>query len=194
MRCGLVILNEGARCPSCAAMPLPLARTVVAFDHVFPWDTLVARLKFHQDVALAPTLAEHLSEAVRACHGAQPPVDVVLAAPLSAERLVQRGYNQAWEIARCVARRLGVPAHARTLVRLRETPPQVGLDLAARAANVRGAFAVRADRRAWLQGRRVAIVDDVMTTGATAGELAFTVLDAGARSVEAWVVTRTPRE
>lgn len=194
MRCGLVILNEGARCPSCAAMSLPLARTVVAFDHVFPWDTLVARLKFDEDVALAPTLADHLSEAVRACHGEHPPVDVVLATPLSAQRLAQRGYNQAWEIARRVARRLGVPAHARTLVRLRETPPQVGLDLVARAANVRGAFAVQADRRASLHGRRVAIVDDVMTTGATVGELAFTVLDAGARSVEAWVVTRTPRE
>lgn len=193
-RCGLALSAPDGRCTACLAAPLPLARTVVAFDHAFPWDALVARLKFQGDVAIAAVLAQPLVEAVRAVHGPQPAVDLVVATPLSRTRLAERGYNQAWEIARRAARELGLPAHARVLERLRDTPPQVGQDLAARVANVRGAFAVPAAQANRLRGRRVALIDDVMTTGATLAEAARTVLQAGALSVEAWVVTRTPRE
>ena len=113
--------------------------------------------------------------------------------PLSAARLRERGYNQAWELARRVARSLDVAAEAQLLLRVRETAHQLDLPPAARSGNVRGAFAVEPRRRAEVAGRRVAIVDDVMTTGSTAAELADVLKQAGAAHVDVWVVARTPR-
>lgn len=180
------------RCGRCLTSPPPFERTVAAFDHGFPWDRLVARLKFRGDVTLAAPLAEHLRDAFQ--RSGAPLPDLVLPTPLSTARLARRGYNQAWELARRVAASLGVPAHAQALLRVRETPPQHALDLSARAANVRGAFAVDGARRAAIADRHVAVVDDVMTTGATMAEIARTLRAAGARRVDAWVLTRTPQE
>ena len=92
-----------------------------------------------------------------------------------------------------VARRLDLAAEPELLLRLRETAHQLALPLAERAGNVRGAFAVEPRRRAELRGRHVAIVDDVMTTGSTAAEIAGVLKQAGAATVEVWVLARTPR-
>jgi ComF family protein len=117
----------------------------------------------------------------------QPSSDLLLAMPLHPKRLAERGYNQAAEIARRLAPRLGVPWRPDGLRRLRDTPPQAGLKLLARRRNLRGAFACDLD----LSGRRVALLDDVMTSGSSLGELARCVKRAGAVEVEAWVVART---
>ncbi len=119
--------------------------------------------------------------------------DLVLPVPLAPARLRERGYNQAWELARRVARRLAVGADPQLLLRIRDTAHQLALPPAARAGNVRGAFAVEPRRRAEIAGRRIAVVDDVMTTGSTAAELAQVLKQAGAAAVEIWVVARTPR-
>jgi len=111
----------------------------------------------------------------------------VLALPLAIARQRARGFNQAQEIARAVALRLAVP-QMKGLRRIRDSRPQAGLALDARARNVRGAFETVSP----FDGVSVAIVDDVMTTGATLAEAAAAVLRAGARRVEAWVVARTP--
>jgi predicted amidophosphoribosyltransferase len=113
--------------------------------------------------------------------------------PLSASRLRERGYNQAWELARRLARGLRLRADARLLLRVRDTPHQVDLPFGQRAANVRGAFAVEPLRRTELAGQDVALVDDVLTTGATAAEAARVLRAAGAARVRVWVVARTPR-
>jgi ComF family protein len=113
--------------------------------------------------------------------------------PLSDARLRERGYNQAWELARRIARRTGTRAEASLLLRIRDTPHQLDLPPDARAGNVRGAFAIEPRRLGELRGRRVAVVDDVMTTGSTAGEIARVLKLAGAARVEVWVVARTPR-
>jgi ComF family protein len=150
----------------------------------------VRRFKFEGALDLAGVLAERVLDAVRSSEAARP--DWLLPVPLAAERLRERGYNQAWELVRRVARRLPCACDARLLLRMKDTPHQLALPPERRAANVRGAFAIEPRRRHEIAGRSVAVLDDVMTTGATAGEIAATLMQAGARSVQVWVLARTP--
>jgi ComF family protein len=186
--CGLRLHAAALRCGTCLAHPLPLARCRCAVDYAEPWDRLVVRFKYRGDAGLAGTLARRLADAVPAAEAAA--VDWVLPMPLAPRRLAERGYNQAWELARRLARLHRRPASARLLQRWLEAAPQAGLDRAARRRNLQGAFAV--PQPAALAGRHVALVDDVLTTGATVAEAAQTLLGAGAASVQAWVLARTP--
>lgn len=179
-RCALASPG-GALCGRCLADPPRYDATVAALAYAFAGDVLVNALKFGGELALAPLLGRLLGARVRAAE----PVDLVVPVPLSAARLRARGYNQALEIARGLeGRRLDPHACARE----RDTSPQAELPLAARRRNVRGAFRCRRD----LGGASVAIVDDVMTTGATLDELAAALKRAGAERVVNWVVARTP--
>ena len=187
----------GAACPQCA-LPTPAAErcgaciaaspsydmTIAAWRYAYPADRLLRALKYGGRLALAEPLADALAEAVR-LRGSPLP-DRLLALPLAATRQRRRGFNHAQEIARRVSARVGVPLHA-ALRRTRDSPPQAGLDVAARGRNVRNAF----EAVARLDGLAVAIVDDVMTTGATLASAAAAVRNAGALRVEAWVVART---
>jgi ComF family protein len=188
-RCALRLPAERAPCPHCVRQPLPFAACRCVGDYRFPWDRLITALKFHGELALAAPLAAALASVLQREPTA---VDLLLPVPLSPLRLAGRGHNQAWEIARRVARQLALPADANILLRLRDTPHQVGLARHQRASNLQGALCVEPARQALLQGRRIALVDDVLTTGATAQACADVLLRAGAASVEAWVVARTP--
>ncbi len=191
-RCAIDVPAGVEVCGTCLRQPPPFDAALAAVDYAYPWDTLVRRLKFHAALDLAPALAERLLDAVRRQEAATTP-DWLLPVPLSTARLRERGFNQAWEIARRVARALGCAADAHLLLRLKDTPHQTALPHDRRAANVRGAFAVEPLRRAQIDGRAIAIIDDVLTTGATAAEIASVLKRAGARSVQVWVVARTPR-
>jgi predicted amidophosphoribosyltransferase len=118
---------------------------------------------------------------------------LVVPVPLAPTRLRGRGYNQAWEFARRVARLLGIAADRALVLRLRETVHQLALPRLARSGNVAGAFAVEPRRRRKLAGRTVAIVDDVMTTASTAAQVACVLKHAGASRIEVWVFARTAR-
>jgi ComF family protein len=158
---------------------------IAAFEYRYPVDRLVQRFKFAGDLAVGRWLALQLAHRVRV----EPRPDLLVPPPLTRARLRERGFNQSLEIARIVGRELGVP-HARAAVRkVRDTPPQQGLGGRERRANLRGAF--RCDVA--LAGRRVAIVDDVLTTGATAGTLSAVLRAAGASSVAVWTVALAPR-
>jgi ComF family protein len=171
---------EGALCGRCLADPPAYDATIAALAYDFPADALVQALKFRGEVALAPLLGAQLRDRLPAGD----PVDCVVPVPLSAARLRRRGYNQAGEIARHVA-----PAKLELdlCVRRRDGAPQMELPWAERQRNVRGAF----DCRRALLGATVAVVDDVMTTGATLHEIARTLKRAGAERVVNWVVART---
>jgi len=185
-----------ARCGACVANPPPLDRCIAALDHAFPWDGLLRRFKFEQALELRGALADRLAQALSAAQADHPAAlpDLILPVPLSRERLRERGYNQSLEIARVLGRRLGVRAPSRWLLRVREGAPQtaLALDLDVRRRNVRGAFAVEPHHLDRIQGRHFALVDDVMTSGATLMELARVLRHAGAARVQAWVVARTP--
>ena len=195
--------DVAARCPHCALRtgrpgPCPACRVtprfdacVVLGDHAPPWSHLVRGLKFAGRTGWSPTLAQALAARLLERDAARA-VDVVLCVPLTPERLAQRGHNQAWEIARRVGPALGRPARHDLLRRRFDGPHQVGLDHAGRAAAVTGAFEVPPARAHHVAGTRVALVDDVITTGATLSEAAAALRRAGAVSVVAWALTRTP--
>ena len=181
---------RGQTCGECLRQPPIYLAAVVAVDYRFPWEGLIRRFKFNAQPELAATLAAVMAAAV-ARHEATT-VQQVLPVPLSAARLAERGYNQAWELARRVARALGRPAQADLLLRLRDTPHQVGLSRQARAQNLRDAFWVPPQAAAAVHGRHLALVDDVLTTGVTATAASQTLLAAGAASVQLWALARTP--
>jgi ComF family protein len=191
LRCAIGVPEGVPLCGACLHTPLRFEQAIAAFDYAFPWDRVIAEFKFRGRLDWACPLAEVLASTVRP---RGPDVDLVTAVPLAAQRLHERGYNQAWEIARRVAKRLGLPARHDVLLRWRDTPHQVQLGRRQRDANLRGAFMPGdADARAAVRGRCVALVDDVLTTGTTADEAASALLEAGARSVQLWVLARTER-
>lgn len=189
-RCAARVPDGTACCGRCLKAPPPFDATLTVADYVFPWNGLIARMKFQAAMDLVPVLAAQL--AARHRHTGMPAPDLLLPVPLSMARLRERGYNQSWELARRTARHLDRPAQARVLLRRKDTPHQLALPLHQRAANVRGAFAVDPRWSDTLKGQGIALIDDVMTTGATASEAARILKEAGAASVQVWVVARTP--
>ena len=171
-------------CGACLKAPPRYDLTLAVFTYAFPLDALVQALKYGGNLVVARLLGEALAEAV-----ASEPAEVIVPMPLSVARLRERGFNQALEIARHVGRATGIPVAPEACRRVLDTAAQATLPWKARAANIRGAFVCDAN----LRGRRVAIVDDVMTTGATLDELAKNVRRAGAREIRAWVVARALR-
>ncbi len=183
-RCAGATPVPGGTCPACLLAPPPYTRAVAPFLYAAPMSRLIHGLKQGNGLLEARILADLTAPAFRA----EPPPDVIVPVPLTWLRRVQRGYNQAALLAARIARIVDIPVDYRSVVRVRHTAPQHTLDARARRRNLRGAY--RAATR--LAERDVAIVDDVLTTGATAAEVARTVLEAGAREVRVWAVARTP--
>ena len=176
------------RCGACLTDPPPLDVCLAAVNYAYPWDRSIAALKFQGHAGLARALGLLL----RSAPWVEPlleSTDIVLPLPLSPERLRERGFNQAALLARQLA-----PARVDTgsLLRIRHTPALSGMDRKTRQASVRGAFAVEPALAPLLAGRRVLLVDDVMTSGATLHEAARTLLRSGVGTVSALVVARTP--
>lgn len=190
-RCAVRLPTGASCCGTCLVEPPPFARAVSAVDYRFPWDRLIVDLKFHAQAELALVLSRVLSDAVQAA-GADREVELVLPVPLSRQRLAERGFNQAWELARRTAAAIQCPARHDLLSRPIESAHQADLPRAERERNLRGAFMVEPSQRARVQGRRVALVDDVLTTGATAREATLALLRAGAAGVQVWTLARTP--
>ncbi len=166
-----------ALCGNCLNHPPHFDATLALWRYEFPCDGLVQALKYRARLALAGFFARSLASRPL------PEVDVILPMPLHPKRVAERGFNQALEI----ARHLGRPIAPRGVLRVKDTLPQTELPYEERAKNVRGAFLCRLD----LSGASVAVLDDVMTTGATLNELARALKRAGATRVENLVIART---
>jgi len=188
--CAIAVPNGIAVCGACLQLPPPFTRSVAAVDYAFPWSGLVVAFKFRAALDLAPALAALLADAVRAANEPRP--TLLLPVPLSAERLAERGMNQAWELTRRVGAQLNIQARANVLGRLIDTPHLADLPREQRAARIRGAFGVAPGQAQRLRGQCVVLVDDVMTSGATAAEAARVLRAGGASEVQVWVVARTP--
>ena len=184
--CALPVPAGVARCGACLRQPPPMDCCLVAVHYGWPWTRCIAQLKFRQDPGLAAPLAALLAAAPGVAQ-ALADADETLPLPLSAERLAERGYNPAQLLAsHLTARRVRTD----WLLRVRHTPPQHGLPRAQRLRNVRGAYAVNPLRAPLLQGRRVALIDDVMTTGTSLREAALALRAAGAAHVTAIAFAR----
>ncbi len=185
--CPLCATPLGAPAPACGAClksPPAYDATFAALRYGFPVDRLVQNLKFNHRLATAACFADLLLS------GAHPVGDVIVPVPLAPLRLRERGFNQALEIARPLARSLRLPLDPTTLVRARETVPQSLLPWRARKGNMRHAFGCRGD----FSGKAVIVVDDVMTTGTTLDAVARVLKDHGAVCVTNWVTARAVRE
>ena len=165
--------------------------TLAAADYAGPLDQLVLQLKFGGALALAPWFAEAMREALRLQPGFELP-NVLCPVPLGPERLVERGFNQALEIARPLSAALGIPLRPRLAIRALDTRAQSAVKPAERRANIRNAFIVAPDGLAMVRGQHIGIVDDVMTSGSTLNELAATFKRFGAARVSNFVFARTP--
>lgn len=183
--CALPTL-AGAVCGACLKHPPAFDRTVSVYQYAFPASVLVQQLKYGDELALAPWLADRLVETLA---GADRP-DLIIPMPLHENRLKERGFNQAALLAKRLSNQLDVALDLRNTRRVRDTRPQVELPLKHRRGNMRNAFACDLD----LTGKHVALVDDVMTSGASLNELAKVVKRAGAAEVSVWVIARTVRD
>lgn len=193
-RCALPLPATSNICTACLRDAPVLRHCHAAVDYSPPWDGVVQQLKFHQHLAWA----RHMAQLLRQSPGVSATLaqaDLVLPVPLSAARLRERGYNQAALLARALLRPTNASAHyhAHGLLRLLETPAQARLGRAARLRNMRHAFALHPQYTPQIAGRRVLLVDDVMTTGATLSAVANLLLAHGAQAVDAMVFARTPR-
>jgi ComF family protein len=186
--CPVCAQPSGGRvvCDPCRRKPPNFAATIAAHAYAFPLDRIVQALKYAHRLELAQPLGEALASVLVGRPDALAGVAAIVPLPLSRVRQRERGFNQSIEIGRVVARRTGIPI-AGLLSRTAHARPQASLPWRERARNVRGAFAC-ATR---LDGRHVAVLDDVMTTGATLDAAAAALLAAGAARVDAWVVART---
>jgi len=192
-RCAIALPAQARMpvCGRCQRRRPAFDRTLAAAWYAPPFDRLIQGLKYGATLAYAPLLADLLHGRVIT---ADIPhfFDVVLPVPLSRGRMAERGFNQSIEIGRILADRLDRPLDTRSVLRIVDTSPQAALPFDARRRNIRGAFSVIDGCRHTLVGSHVAIVDDVMTTGATLDELARTLKRAGVAAVTCLVVARTP--
>lgn len=177
---------QGEHCGHCLKQPPAFAASYAAWRYAFPADRLIQGLKYNGRLALASVFAEALDAALPTDFSA----DLLLPVPLHPDKLAERGFNQALEIARVLATRRALPVDFSLVQRQRATLSQTTLPWAKRAANIRNAFLCRGD----LHGRRVAIIDDVLTSGATANELARTLKLHGAAHVSVLAVARAIKD
>lgn len=184
--CATPVHGGVTRCGACIRDPPPLDACVAAVHYAYPWAGLIVRFKFQGQPGWAAALASVLRHAPWV-EPALDRADLVLPMPLSRQRLRQRGFNQALELARHLT---PVKIDPVVLLRIRDTPPQSTLSRADRLRNVRHAFAIAPHRCDALAGRRVVLVDDVMTSGASLFAAAATVRAAHAEHVTALVLAR----
>jgi ComF family protein len=182
-RCALPLKIAAALCGECLKREPPFASTFAPFEYGHPLDLLLVRLKFARGLAAGSVLARLVLDAI-ARHRIVLP-QAIVPVPLHRRRLRERGYNQALELAKPVARGLGIPL-CEILSRTRATAAQSDLDAAARRRNLKGAFGIVASDLP----AHVALIDDVMTTGTTVRECARTLRRAGVERVDVWAVAR----
>lgn len=183
-RCAMPVSSPGL-CAVCVADPPSFDAALAPLEYTGAARYLLTRFKFHGGLAHGVPLVRLMIELALARPVSERP-EALLPVPIHAHRLRERGFNQALELARPVARALGIPLLSDALARKRSTPPQMSLSESARRANVRGAFELRA-----IVPARVALVDDVLTTGATAAELARVLKRHGCERVEIWCACRS---
>jgi ComF family protein len=171
-------------CGDCQQQPPAYASTRAAFRYAMPVDKLIQNLKYHGRLELSRVLGGYLAAHLKTLNDPLP--DVIVPVPLHSSRLRDRGYNQSLEIARFVAKTLQLPINWKDAQRIRATAPQTELPRDQRRKNVRGAFKTGEA----FANQRVAVVDDVMTSGHTVNALAETLLRSGALEVRVWVVAR----
>jgi ComF family protein len=190
--CALPLPGSGLVCGSCLKRPPSFDRVEAPWRYAFPVDSLITRFKHQAKWPLGRLLGELLSRHL--LHGFDEGLtrpDLLLPVPLADRRQRRRGFNQAALLAQWLGEQLHLPVQAQWLQRVSDTPAQQQLGAAARQRNLRRAFALSAESR--VAGLHLALVDDVLTTGATTESLARLLKKAGAARVDVYCLARTPK-
>ncbi|HEY9101517.1 ComF family protein [Chitinimonas sp.] len=174
---------QGLHCGACLKQAPAFDHTVAAWWYQWPLDRLIPAYKYAGQLGLTSSLADGLLAQARQADRPQ----ALLAMPLHPDRLRERGFNQSYELAKQLASALDLPLLQNNVVRTRLTPPQASLPLEERHKAIRGVFQAAGD----VTGQHIALVDDVMTSGASLHELAKTLKAAGASRVDCWILART---
>ncbi len=188
-RCGLPLaINSKIYCGACQQHPPPFDRTISLFHYNYPADQLIIGLKFQEKLNYGRMLGSLLGARILREYQTSSLPDVIIPVPLHNQRLKERGYNQAREIAHFCSKKTGIPLKTNCCKRIRNTTKQTGLHAAQRKQNLKHSFAITNK----LTVNSIAIVDDVMTTGATLSEISNTFLRAGVKNIHLWCIARTP--
>jgi ComF family protein len=183
-QCGLS--SDGNTCGSCLSSPPDFDATRAVFLYHFPIDAMMQRYKYGNMLSLSMTFGQLLF-----AKNKPESIDLIIPMPMHPARIKERGFNQAHEIAKVLTKNCREKLDFKSTERIKLTPPQASLPLKERVKNIKGAFKVNGKVKGKLASKRIAIVDDVMTTGASLNELAKTLKKAGASHVECWVIART---
>jgi ComF family protein len=189
-RCGLcaLALDAGQSCPDCALRPPAFERVIAAFDYAAPGDLLIHHLKAGRRFITAAMLADLLARSVRRAAPPLPGNTILVPVPASRASVLERGFNPAAEVARCLGRALQMPCRPTLLRRAREGQRQTRLGRAERFRSVQDLYCC--PQR--VEGAAIAVVDDVLTTGSTLHSIALQFRKAGASTVYGLVLARTP--
>ncbi len=192
-RCALPLPMDGLTCGQCLKQPPAFKQVIAPWSYSFPVDSLISRFK-HQarwplGRMLAGLLGQHLQHRFDNAELSRP--DCLLPVPMARKRLRERGYNQALLLTKWLGTHLDIPLNDHLLLRPQDTVSQQDLDAKTRKRNLRDAFTLACDTP--INGRHFALVDDVLTTGATAHSLARLLINAGARQVDVYCLARTPK-
>ena len=179
-------LQQGLICGQCLKKPPRHQRAVTAFLYAEPIDRCISAFKYQQQLGFTKLFADKLLSQIQ--QNAELP-DCIIPIPLHPKRLRKRGFNQAHELSKVLSQLLAIPVAMDTLYRVRHTPPQAALPLKQRRRNIKNAFRCKSDSLP----ARIALVDDVYTTGITLDEAAKTLQRQGAEYIEVWTIARAIR-
>lgn len=179
-QCGLATLGE--ICGRCLNNKPAYDNTHTLFSYAYPVDALLQHYKYNNALYLSQTFGQLLARKIIDFD-----IDAIIPMPLHPVRLKERGFNQSLEVAKIIANQFNIELDTSSCRRVKNTPPQASLALKERAKNMKGAFECSVN----LTGKHIALVDDVMTTGASLHELAKTLKRAGAAKVSCYVLART---
>lgn len=184
-QCGLP--TQGEHCGLCIKNTPHYDATKALLTYAFPSSAILQHYKYSNALFLSQLFGDLFSQRLQK-NSTVSDIDLIVPMPLHAGRIKERGFNQSLEVAKVIAKQLDIPLDKTSCIRIKNTPPQASLPLKERLKNVRGAFEVNTDHS--VKGKRIAIVDDVMTTGASLNELAKALKKAKAAHVECWVIAR----
>ena len=184
-RCALPMAHESL-CGHCQRCPPVFDSVIAPLCYQDPIDQMLCALKYHQQLSFARTAAGLITDTVR--ESGEPRPDLLVGVPMTHRAVRKRGLNQAVFLARLIGRQLGIPVKSTLIKKLRETDRQSTLNASKRQRNLKGAFHCKGS----LEDKHIALVDDILTTGATANEISKVLKAAGANRVDIWVCARTP--
>ena len=193
-QCGLQIESLSNYCGHCLHQPPAFDRSIIPFAYEYPLNGLIHQFKYRRHLTCGKLLGQMLAEHLKHCEqddDAWRAPDLLIPAPMHWLKRWQRGFNQAEFLAQHVARELHIPLASGIVKRTHKTPAQKELTRAERQQNLRKAFALSEKNRVYIKGKRIAIIDDVVTTTATVRELSQLLIKAGAKEVQVWALART---